>query len=185
MKKSRFTEQQICFALHQADTGTHIDEVCCKMGVSQANFYNWKQKYSGLGQFRTSLFKALGRRKPIAQKSGCRLNVRQAHAQGCDCKKSLNPAFKRTMVDYLQAYLRMSINRSCALVDCAKFSCKTMQVTRAMTRCYAFASRRQHANTFVMAMNASISFYSGKAGRLIISVCIAFIARRDLNLRCK
>ena len=49
MKKSKFTEQQICFALHQADTGTHVEEVCRKMGISQATFYNWKKKYSGLG----------------------------------------------------------------------------------------------------------------------------------------
>ena len=49
MKKSQFTEQQICFALHQADTGTHVEEVCRKMGISQATFYNWKKKYSGLG----------------------------------------------------------------------------------------------------------------------------------------
>ena len=49
MKKSKFTEQQIAFALKQADTGTRVDEVCRKMGVSEATFYNWKKKYGGLG----------------------------------------------------------------------------------------------------------------------------------------
>jgi putative transposase len=49
MRKSRFTEQQIAFALKQAETGTKISEVCRKMGVAEATFYNWKKKYSGLG----------------------------------------------------------------------------------------------------------------------------------------
>ncbi|HEY0230117.1 MAG TPA: transposase, partial [Dokdonella sp.] len=49
MKKSKFTEQQIAFALHQAQTGSPIAEVCRKMGISEATFYNWKKKYGGLG----------------------------------------------------------------------------------------------------------------------------------------
>jgi putative transposase len=49
MKRSKFTESQIAFALKQAETGTRIDEVCRKMGVSQATFFNWKKKYGGLG----------------------------------------------------------------------------------------------------------------------------------------
>ena len=49
MKKSRFTEEQIAFALKQAETGTRIDEICRKMGISDATFYKWRQKYSGLG----------------------------------------------------------------------------------------------------------------------------------------
>jgi putative transposase len=49
MKKSKFTEEQIAFALHQAETGTAVAEVCRKMGISEATFYNWKKKYGGLG----------------------------------------------------------------------------------------------------------------------------------------
>ena len=49
MKKSKFTEAQISFALKQAETGTRVDEVCRKMGISQATFFNWKKKYSGMG----------------------------------------------------------------------------------------------------------------------------------------
>jgi putative transposase len=54
MKKSKFTESQIVFALKQAETGTRIDEVCRKMGISEATFYNWnraagRKKFGGLG----------------------------------------------------------------------------------------------------------------------------------------
>lgn len=49
MKRSKFTEQQIVFALKQAETGVSVAEVCRKLGVSEATFYNWKKKYGGLG----------------------------------------------------------------------------------------------------------------------------------------
>jgi putative transposase len=49
MKRSKFTESQIIFALRQAETGVRVGEVCRKMGISEATFYNWKKKYGGLG----------------------------------------------------------------------------------------------------------------------------------------
>jgi putative transposase len=49
VKKSKFTEQQIAFALKQAELGTPVEEVCRKVGISDATFYNWKKKYGGLG----------------------------------------------------------------------------------------------------------------------------------------
>jgi putative transposase len=49
VKRSKFTDEQITFALRQAETGTRVAEVCRKMGISEATFYNWKKKYGGLG----------------------------------------------------------------------------------------------------------------------------------------
>ena len=49
MKKSKFTEEQIAYALRQAETGTKVSEVCRKIGVTEATFYTWKKKYGGLG----------------------------------------------------------------------------------------------------------------------------------------
>lgn len=49
MKKSKFTEAQIVFAIKQSETGVAVSEICRKMGVSEATFYNWKKKYGGLG----------------------------------------------------------------------------------------------------------------------------------------
>ena len=48
-RRSKFTEQQIVFALKQAETGVKVAEVCRKMGISEATFFNWKRKFSGLG----------------------------------------------------------------------------------------------------------------------------------------
>lgn len=49
MTKSKFTEEQIAFALEQAETGTTIEEICRKMGISQATFYAWRKKFGGFG----------------------------------------------------------------------------------------------------------------------------------------
>ena len=48
MKKSKFTEAQIAFAIKQSESGTTVEEICRKLGVSQQTFYNWKKKYGGL-----------------------------------------------------------------------------------------------------------------------------------------
>lgn len=49
MKKSRFTDEQIAFALRQAETGTPVKEVIRKMGIAEQTFYRWKKLYGGLG----------------------------------------------------------------------------------------------------------------------------------------
>lgn len=49
MTKSKFTEEQIAFALEQAETGTTVEEICRKMGISQATFYAWRKKFGGFG----------------------------------------------------------------------------------------------------------------------------------------
>jgi len=48
MKKSRFSEQQIAFILHQGAEGVTVEEVCRKAGISQATYYNWRSNCGGL-----------------------------------------------------------------------------------------------------------------------------------------
>ena len=49
MKRKRYTEQQIAFALRQAESGTAVVEVTRKMGISEQTFYRWKKKFAGMG----------------------------------------------------------------------------------------------------------------------------------------
>jgi len=49
MKKKRYTEAQIAFALRQAESGTPVAEINRKMGISEMTFYWWKKKYAGMG----------------------------------------------------------------------------------------------------------------------------------------
>jgi len=36
-------------ALRQAEAGTPVEEICRKLGVSQATFFRWKKVYGSLG----------------------------------------------------------------------------------------------------------------------------------------
>lgn len=49
MKRSRFSEVQVAYALRQAEAGTAVMDVCRNLGISEATFYNWKKKYGELG----------------------------------------------------------------------------------------------------------------------------------------
>jgi putative transposase len=57
--KKRYTDQQIAYALKQAETGTPVREVIRKMGISEQTFYNWKKKYAGMGVMEIRKLKAL------------------------------------------------------------------------------------------------------------------------------
>ena len=48
MKKSKFTDEQIAFALKQAEGGTAIGEITRRLGITEATFYRWKKKFGGL-----------------------------------------------------------------------------------------------------------------------------------------
>jgi putative transposase len=49
MKRSRYSEEKILYALKQAESGTPVGDVCRQMGISEATYYVWKKKYGGLG----------------------------------------------------------------------------------------------------------------------------------------
>jgi putative transposase len=78
VKKSRYTEEQIAFALKQAELGTPVDEICRKMGVSDVIFHHWRRKYSGAVPTQA----ARGRERQT-QALGSRSVARQGHAAGC------------------------------------------------------------------------------------------------------
>ena len=48
MKKSKFTESQIIGILKEQEGGKSVSEICRVHGISQATFYQWKSKYSGM-----------------------------------------------------------------------------------------------------------------------------------------
>ena len=49
MKRSRYSDEQIAYALRQADSGTAVADVCRQLGIAEATFYVWKKKYANLG----------------------------------------------------------------------------------------------------------------------------------------
>lgn len=39
MKKSKFTEAQVVYAIQQSELGTRVEEICRQMGISQVTFF--------------------------------------------------------------------------------------------------------------------------------------------------
>jgi putative transposase len=48
-RKTSFTEEQITFGLRQAEAGLPVEDICRKLGISQATFFRWKQRYGEMG----------------------------------------------------------------------------------------------------------------------------------------
>jgi len=71
MVRKKYTEEHIIAVLKEAEAGAKLPDLCRKYGMSDATYYNWKAKYSGMT---ASDLKRLspGRRKPPAQTAGCR-----------------------------------------------------------------------------------------------------------------
>lgn len=59
MRKSRFKEGQVAYALRQVEAGTSVKELCRKMGISEQTFYVWKKKYAGMGVLELKRMKQL------------------------------------------------------------------------------------------------------------------------------
>ena len=87
MKRSRYTEEQIAFALKQAELGTPVPEVCRKMGVSDATFYNWRKKYGGLGPSELKRLKHLEEENHRLKKLVADLSLDKAMLQDVVAKK--------------------------------------------------------------------------------------------------
>jgi putative transposase len=49
MKKSKFSEEQIAYAVREVESGRPPADVCRQLGVSEATSYIWKKKYAHLG----------------------------------------------------------------------------------------------------------------------------------------
>jgi putative transposase len=49
MGRKQYTEEQIAFALRQAESGTPVAEIIRRLGVSEQTFCRWKKQFAGLG----------------------------------------------------------------------------------------------------------------------------------------
>ena len=61
MKQSKFSEEQIVYAIKQVEVGVPIAQLCRKYGISQQTFYRWRNKYGGLAASELKRLKELER----------------------------------------------------------------------------------------------------------------------------
>ena len=87
MKKSNYTEEQIAFALKQAELGAPVEEVCRKMGISDATFYNWRKTFGGLGPSEVRRLKQLEEENAKLKRLVADLSLDKAMLQDVLAKK--------------------------------------------------------------------------------------------------
>ena len=116
MRSSKFTDEQIAFALRQTETGTSVKEVIRKMGISEQTFYRWKKKYSGMMSSDVRRLKQLEEENRQLKKLVADLSLDKQMLQDVLSKKVLKPATKRETIHWLQAHYDISERRGCKVI---------------------------------------------------------------------
>jgi putative transposase len=116
MKKSRFSDQQIAFALQQAETGTSVADVCRKLGISEATFYRWKERCGALMPSEVRKLKHLEEENARLRKLVSDLSLDKEMLQEVLRKKSLRPAQGRELVDHVRTCFRIGTRRACRVL---------------------------------------------------------------------
>ncbi len=91
MKRSRFTEEQIAFALKQAEMGAKIEEIYRKMGISDATFYKWRQEYGRLGLSKLRRLRQLEEENNMLKRLAADLSLDKAILEDVLAKNALKP----------------------------------------------------------------------------------------------
>jgi len=87
MRTSRFTEEQIRYAVQQAEAGVAVPELCRKYGVAQATLYRWRQKYGALTKSELARLKDLERENARLKKLVAELTLDKQILQDVLSKK--------------------------------------------------------------------------------------------------
>lgn len=119
MRKSRYSEEQITNAIKASETGVKVREICEELGISEATFYSWKKKFSGLSSEEGRKIKELeGKLQNLSREL-------QALSSDKEMLQSVLKNFfttneKRQAVNFLQTTFDIGTRRSCRLLDISR-----------------------------------------------------------------
>ncbi|MGQ0541974.1 MAG: IS3 family transposase [Blastocatellia bacterium] len=119
MKRSKFTEQQIIFALKQAETGTSVAEACRKMGISNATYYAWKSKYGGMDASELKRIRQLEEENGRLKKMYADLALENMAIKDL-LGKPLEPDRRRWAVGFLIAIWSLSVVKACRIAGLSR-----------------------------------------------------------------
>jgi putative transposase len=114
------TEEQIVYALRQAQAGKKVGDICRELGVSSQAFYSWKRRYAGLGLSELRELRQLREENGKLKTLVADLTLDKHILQEVLSKK-LKPAARRELVrDIRQAY-QLNESRACGLVGITRW----------------------------------------------------------------
>ena len=120
MKRKRYSDEQIAFALRQADSGTAVEEICRKLGVSEATFYRWKKPFAGMGTVEIRRLKHLEENTKL-KRLVADLSLDKTMLQDV-LRKMVRPAVRRDMVGVLRGTYQVSERRACLAIGFGRSS---------------------------------------------------------------
>lgn len=88
MRKRKFIDDQIAFALKQVELGNTVAEGCRKMGISDGTFYKWRAKYAGVGSSELCRLRQLEEENRKLKRIVVDLSLDKAMLQNVVSKKS-------------------------------------------------------------------------------------------------
>ena len=119
MKRSRFSEEQIIGILKEHQAGLSAAEICRKYGISDATFYNWRNKYGGMEVSEAKRLKAVEDENRKLKKLLGGIDAGCGDAKRASRKKLLTPGARRTAVTWAIEEKSYSQARACALIGLA------------------------------------------------------------------
>lgn len=111
MPKKRFNDEQIAFALRQAEAGTTVGEICRKLGIAEATFYRWKKVYAGMGVSEIRRLKQLEDENGKLKRLVADLTLDKPMLQDA-AKKVVKPVRRREVVRHYQHVFEVSERRA-------------------------------------------------------------------------
>jgi putative transposase len=124
MTRKGHTEEQIIAALQQAEAGAKTGELCRKLGISQATFYNWKKQYAGLGVQELRELRQLREENGRLKRIVADLTLDRQILQEIVLKKAVKPRQKRRLVRWAQEAYRVSERRAIRVIGMRRSSCR-------------------------------------------------------------
>ena len=119
MRKSRYSEEQITSAIKASECGVKVKEICNELGISEATFYSWKKKFSGLSSEEGRKIKELEKKLQNLTREVAVLNSDKEMLQSV-LKNFFSTNDKRQAVNYLQDTFDIGTRRSCRLLDISR-----------------------------------------------------------------
>lgn len=119
MRKSRYSEEQITNAIKASETGVKVREICEELGISEATFYSWKKKFSGLSSEECRKIKELEDQLLNLTRELQSLSSDKEMLQSV-LKNFFTTNEKRQAVNFLQTTFDIGTRRSCRLLDISR-----------------------------------------------------------------
>lgn len=122
MKRSRFSEEQIIYALRQAESGTPLSDLCRQLGIAEQTFYIWKKKDAHLGVSELRRLRQLEEENNRLKRLVADLSLDKHMLSEALRKKSLRPARRRELAHWFRDTFSVSCARACRLAQFGRAS---------------------------------------------------------------